>query len=186
MRHCHGHVLLIPTALSVAACALYFPRTPILPQTFEGPLSASADSLVASTQPLYCAPSRHLDFGTTPQGCERVAGDTLGWVNWTGVSHVVKVGREWSLPDGVTALRVGRSMESELAGRLGPPVECHYEHQPSGREVRWITTESAGISTAPRMVRLGRRDDKKCQRTNSGCSPHNAHTHTRPRDTEPK
>jgi hypothetical protein len=39
-------------------------------------------------------------------------------------------------------------MESELAGRLGPPVNCHYEHQPSGREVRWITTESAGISTA--------------------------------------
>jgi hypothetical protein len=148
MRHHHRHVLLVPAALSVTACALYFPSTPILPQTFEGPLSANADSLVASTQPVHCAPTRHLDFGTTPQGCERVAGDTLGWVNWTGVSHVVKVGREWSLPDGVTALRVGRSMESGLAGRLGPPVECHYEHQPSGREVRWITTESAGISTA--------------------------------------
>jgi hypothetical protein len=148
MRHRRGHVLLIPAALSVTACALYFPRTPILPQTFEGPLSANADSLVASTQPLYCAPTRHLDFGTTPQGCVRVAGDTTGWVNWTGASHVVKVGRGWSQPDGVTALRVGRSMESELAGRLGPPVECHYEHQPSGREVRWITTESAGISTA--------------------------------------
>jgi hypothetical protein len=39
-------------------------------------------------------------------------------------------------------------MENDLAGRLGPPVECHYEHQLSGREVRWITTESAGISTA--------------------------------------
>jgi hypothetical protein len=145
---CHGHMLLVPAALSVTACALYFPSTPILPRTFEGPLSASADSLVASTQLVHCAPTRHLDFGTTPQGCERVAGDTIGWVNWTGLNHVVKVGREWSLPDGVTALRVGRSMEGELAGRLGPPVECHYKHQPSGREVRWITTEPAGISTA--------------------------------------
>ena len=148
MRYCHGHILLIPAALSVTACALYFPRTPVLPQTFEGPLSASADSLVASSQPAHCAPKRRLDFGTTPQGCERVAGDTIGWVNWTGVNHVVKVGRVWGLPDGVTALRVGRSMESELTGRLGPPVECHYEHQPSGREVRWISTEAAGISTA--------------------------------------
>ena len=133
---------------SLAACALYFPPTPILPQTFDGPLSASADSLVASTQPLYCAPSRHLDFGKTPQGCVRVVGDTTGWVNWIGASHVVKVGRTWSQPDGVTALHVGRSIESELAARLGPPVECHYNHQPSGREVRWIATESAGISTA--------------------------------------
>ena len=148
MRHRYGHALLVLAALSVTACALYFPRTPILPQTFEGPLSANADSLVASTQHLYCAPARHLDFGTTPQGCVRVAGDTGGWVNWTDASRVVKVGREWSQPDGVTALRVGRSMESELAVRLGPPVECHYAHQPTGREVRWITTESSGISTA--------------------------------------
>jgi hypothetical protein len=42
MRHRHGHLLLIPAALAVSACALYFPSTPILPQTFEGPLSASA------------------------------------------------------------------------------------------------------------------------------------------------
>ena len=148
MRNCHGQVLLIPAALFVTACAVYFARTPILPATFEGPLSAIADSLVASTHRSFCAPARHLDFGTTPQGCVRVGGETAGWVNWTEASRVVKVGREWSQPDGVTALRVGRSMESELAGRLGPPVECHYEHQPSGREVRWITTASAGISTA--------------------------------------
>jgi hypothetical protein len=152
MRHCHGNVLLIPAALSVTACALYFPRTPILPQTFEGPLSANADSLVASTQPGYCAPTRHLDFGTTPQGCVRIAGDTTGWVNWTGASHVAKVGRQWSPPDGVTALRVGRSMESELAGRLGPAVECHYPHNPTWHEVRWITTDSASISTVLRIV----------------------------------
>ena len=93
MRHCHGHVLLIPAALSVTACAVYSPRTPILPERFEGPLSANADSLVASTQALYCAPTRHLDFGTTPQGCVRVAGDMRGWVNWTGTNRVVKVGR---------------------------------------------------------------------------------------------
>ncbi len=151
MRHCHGHVLLIPAALSVTACALYFPRTPILPQTFEGPLSANADSLVASTQPVYCAPKRHLDFGTTPQGCVRVAGDTTGWVNWTGASHVVTVRREWSQPDGVTALRVGRSMESELAGRLGPAVDCHYPHNPTWHEVRWIAPDSASISTVLRI-----------------------------------
>jgi hypothetical protein len=148
MRHRHGHVLLILVALVVTACALYFPSTPILPQTFEGPLSAIADSLVASTQPVYCAPARHLDFGTTPQGCVRAAGDTTAWVNWTDAGRVVKLGREWIQPDGVTALRVGRSLESELAGRLGPPVECHYAHQWTAREVRWIATESAGISTA--------------------------------------
>lgn len=148
MRHCHRHLFLIPAALSVTACALYSPHTPVLPQMFEGPLSASADSLIASTQPSYCAPSRHLDFGTTPQGCVRIAGNTWGWVNWTGANRVVKVGRGWSQPDGVTALRVGRSMEGELAGKLGRPVECHYEHQPSGREVRWIATEAAAISTA--------------------------------------
>ena len=148
VRRQTGLVLLIAAASSISACALYFPPTPILPQTFEGPLSANADSLVASTQPLYCAPSRHLDFGTTPQGCVRVAGDTTGWVNWTGASHVVKVGRAWGEPDGVTALGVGRSIESDFARRLGPGVECHYEHQLSGREVRWITTEAAGISTA--------------------------------------
>jgi len=151
MRHCHGHVLLIPAALSVTACALYFPRTPILPQTFEGPLSANADSLVASTQPVYCAPKRHLDFGTTPQGCVRVAGDMRGWVNWTGTNRVVKVGRQWIQPDGVTAMRVGRSMESELAGRLGPPVECHYPHNPTWHEVRWIAPDSASISTVLRI-----------------------------------
>ena len=145
MRHRYGHVLLIPAALSVTACALYFPRTPILPKTFEGPLSANADSLVASTQPSYCAPSRHLDFGTTPQGCVRVAGDTRGWVNWTGAGRVVKLGREWIEPDG------GRSVESELAGRLGTPVECHYPHNPTWHEVRWITTDSAGISTVLRI-----------------------------------
>ena len=151
MRHRYGHVFLIPAALSVTACALYFPRTPILPQAFEGPLSASADSLVASTQPVYCAPSRHLDFGTTPQGCVRVAGDTRGWVNWTGAGRVVKLGREWIEPDGVTALRVGRSVESELAGRSGTPVECHYPHNPTWHEVRWITTDPAGISTVLRI-----------------------------------
>ena len=111
MRNRHRQVLLIPAALSVTACALYFPRTPILPETFEGPLSASADSLVASTQPSYCAPVRHLDFGTTPQGCVR-GGDTRGWVNWTGAGHVVTLGREWIQPDGVTALRVGRSWKA--------------------------------------------------------------------------
>jgi len=142
MRTRHRHVLVIPAALSVTACALYFPRTPILPEKFEGPLSANADSLVASTQPSYCAPARHLDFGTTPQGCVRVAGDTRSWVNWTGAGRVVKLGREWIEPDG------GRSVESELAGRLGTPVECHYPHNPTWHEVRWITTESAGISTA--------------------------------------
>jgi hypothetical protein len=147
MRKRHPRVFVIPAALAVTACALYFPPTPILPETFEGPLSASADSLIASSSLAYCAPVRHLDFGTTPQGCVR-DGDTRGWVNWTGAGNVVAVAREWIQPDGVTALRVGRSMESELAGRLGPLVECHYDHQPSGREVRWITTESAGISTA--------------------------------------
>jgi len=145
MRHCHGHVLLIPAALVVSACALYFPGTPILPQTFEGPLSATADSLVASTQPVYCAPARHLDFGTTPQGCVRAAGDTTGWVNWTGAGRVVKLGREWIEPDG------GRSVEHELTGRLGTPVECHYPHNPTWHEVRWIARDRAGISTVLRI-----------------------------------
>ena len=151
MRHSYGHALLIPAALRVTACALYFPRTPILPQTFEGPLSANADSLVASTQPSYCAPARHLDFGTTPQGCVRVAGDMRGWVNWTGTNRVVKVGRQWTQPDGVAAMRVGRSMESELAGRLGPSVECHYPYNPTWHEVRWIARDPAGISTVLRI-----------------------------------
>jgi hypothetical protein len=145
MRNWHGHVLLIAAALSITACALYFPRTPILPQTFEGPLSEYADSLVASTQPVYCAPRRYLDFGTTPQGCVRVSGDTTGWVNWTGAGRVVKLGREWIEPDG------GRSVENELAGRLGTPVECHYPHNPTWHEVRWITRDAAGISTVLRI-----------------------------------
>jgi hypothetical protein len=145
MQHFHGHVFLIPTALLVTGCALYFPSTPILPQTFEGPLSATADSLVASTQPVYCAPARHLDFGTTPQGCVRAAGDTTGWVNWTGAGRVVKLGREWIEPDG------GRSVEHELAGRLGTPVECHYPDNPTWHEVRWIARNSAGISTVLRI-----------------------------------
>jgi hypothetical protein len=147
MRNRHRLVLLVPAAFCVAACALYFPHTPILPEAFEGPLSASADSLVASTLPSYCAPVRHLDFGTTPQGCVR-GGEPGGWINWTGTGHVVTVGREWIQPDVVTALRVGRPMESELAGRLGLPVECHYARQWTEREVRWIATEPAGISTA--------------------------------------
>ena len=147
MRIRRGRVLPISAALLLTACALYFPPTPILPTTFDGPLSASADSLVASTRPLYCAPVRHLDFGRTPQGCVR-DGDSPGWVNWTDAGHVVTVAREWIQPDGVTALRVGRSMESELASRLGAPVECHYAHQWTAREVRWIATESSGISTA--------------------------------------
>lgn len=151
MGHRHRHVLVIPAALSLTACALYFPRTPILPKTFEGPLSANADSVVASTQPSYCAPSRRLDFGRTPQGCMRVAGDSRVWVNWTGAARVTKIGREWSQPDGATALRFGLSMESELAGRLGPPVECHYPHNPTWHEVRWITTDSASISTVLRI-----------------------------------
>jgi hypothetical protein len=145
MQHFHGHVFLIPTALLVTGCALYFPSTPILPQTFEGPLSATADSLVASTQPVYCAPARHLDFGTTPQGCVRAAGDTTGWVNWTGAGRVVKLGREGIEPDG------GRSVEHELAGRLGTPVECHYPDNPTWHEVRWIARNSAGISTVLRI-----------------------------------
>ncbi|MDT4966057.1 MAG: hypothetical protein QOJ64_794 [Acidobacteriota bacterium] len=151
MRHCHGHVLLIPAALSVTACAVYLPRTPILPERFEGPLNANADSLVSSTQALYCAPARHLDFGTTPQGCVRVAGDMQGWVNWTGTNRVLKVGRQWIQPDGVSAMRVGRSMEIDLAGKLGPSVECHYPHNPTWHEVRWITTDSASISTVLRI-----------------------------------
>jgi hypothetical protein len=145
MPNCHGHVFLIAAALSITACALYSPATPILPQRFDGPLGANADSLVASTQPVYCAPTRHLDFGTTPQGCVRIVGDTTVWVNWTGASHVVKVGREWIGVDG------GRSVESELAGRLGTPVECHYPHNPTWHEFRWITTNSAGISTVLRI-----------------------------------
>jgi hypothetical protein len=145
MRHRRGHVLLVPAALAVTGCALYFPRTPILPQAFEGPLSANADSLVASTQPVYCAPARHLDFGTTPQGCVRAGADTTGWVNWTGAGRVVKLGREWIEPDG------GRSVENELARRLGTPVECHYPHNPTWHEVRWITTDAAGISTVLRI-----------------------------------
>ena len=145
--HCrrHPHMLVIPAALSFLACALYFPRTPILPKTFEGPLSAYADSLIASTQPSYCAPARHLDFGTTPQGCVRVAGDTTAWVNWTGAGRVVKLGREWIEPDG------GRFVESGLTRRLGTPVECHYPHNPTWHEVRWITTDSRGISTVLRI-----------------------------------
>src|SRR5882757_1811371 len=125
MRKCHGHVLLIAAALSITACALYFPSAPILPKTFEGPLSASADSLVASTQPQYCAPKRYLDFGTTPQGCVRTTTDTTGWVNWTGAGRVVKLGREWIARDG------GRSIENELTSKMGPPVECHYPHNPT-------------------------------------------------------
>lgn len=142
-----GHQLpLISPALSVSACALYFLRTPILPKTFKGPLSASADSLAAATLPSYCAPVRHLDFGTTPQGCVR-DGEVRGGVNWTGAGHVVTVAREWIQPDGVAALRVGRSLESELADRLGPPVECHYADQLTAREVRWVAADSTGIST---------------------------------------
>ncbi len=45
----------------------------------------------------------------------------------------------------------GRSVESELTGRLGTPVECHYPHNPTWHEVRWITTNSAGISTVLRI-----------------------------------
>ena len=151
MRYCYGHLDVIPAALLVGACALYSPATPILPQTFEGPLSASADSLVASTQAVYCAPTRHLDFGKTPQGCVRIAGDTTGWVNWTGANHVVTVGRAWGQRDGVGAVPVARSIESELAGKLGPPVECHYPHNPTWHEVRWIATSSASISTVLRI-----------------------------------
>jgi hypothetical protein len=151
MRHCHGQVLLIPAALSVTACAVSFPRAPVLPERFEGPLSANADSLVASTQALNCAPTRHLDVGRTPQGCVRVAGDMRGWVNWTGANRVVKVGREWTQPDGLSAMRVGRSRQSEFASRLGASLECHYPHNPTWHEFRWIATDSASISTVLRI-----------------------------------
>jgi hypothetical protein len=123
-------------------------RTPILPETFEGPLKAYADTIVASTQPSHCAPSRHLDFGTTPQGCVRVAGETWGWVNWTGAAHVVKVGRSWKHPNSLAAFEFFRSMESELTDILGPPVECRDVDKWTGREIRWIATQPADISTA--------------------------------------
>lgn len=147
MKHRPRCLPIVAAPLLVTACALYFPPTPVLPQKFEGPLSAVAESLVTSTIPHNCAPSRHLDFGTTPQGCVR-DGDVPGWVNWKGAAQVVKVGREWIQPDVAAALEVGRSMEAELIRRLGPPVVCHYSHQWTTREVRWIATEPSGVSTA--------------------------------------
>jgi hypothetical protein len=150
-RDMHPHVLVVSAALCVTACGVLFPRTPILPETFEGPLKANADTIVASTQPSYCAPSRHLDFGTTPQGCVRVAGDTWCWVNWTGAGHVVKVGRSWKHPDSLTAFEFFRSMEGELTDKLGRPIECRDVDKWTAREIRWIATEPAGISTALRV-----------------------------------
>jgi hypothetical protein len=145
-------ILVISVALSISACSVYSSRTPILPEIFEGPLKANADTIVASTQPSHCAPSRHLDFGTTPQGCIRVAGDTAwGWVNWTGAGHVVKVGRSWKHPNSLAAFEFFRSMESELTDVLGSPVECRDVDKWTAREIRWVATQPAGISTALRI-----------------------------------
>ena len=139
------HWLLFPAAVFAGACATL--STPELPQAFEGPLKASADSLVASTLASRCAPRRFLDVGITPQGCLR-RGDPGGWVNWTGAGRVVKVAREWIQQDVATALQVGRAFESEITDRLGPPVECPHRNEWTAREIRWITTEPAGITTA--------------------------------------
>jgi hypothetical protein len=140
--------VVISATLSITACAAYSTRTPVLPEGFEGPLRENADSIVASTQPSYCSPARYLDFGKTPQGCVRVSGNGRGWVNWTGAAHVVKVGRDWSYPDGLAAFEAFRSMEGDLTETLGRPVECHNEYQSPARELRWIATQPAGISTA--------------------------------------
>lgn len=147
MLNRHRNALAVAFAAIFTACTAFLPPAPILPARFEGPLSAIADSLVAEEAPSRCAAVRHVDFGTTPQGCLR-RGDNPGWVNWKDAGVVVKVGREWLQPDVTAALEAARSMESELAGRLGSPVECHYKYQWTTREVRWIAADKTGVSTA--------------------------------------
>jgi hypothetical protein len=140
-------LFLVTTILLGTSSACFFSPPPVLPARFEGALSATADSLVSSTTPARCANVRHLDFGTTPQGCLRT-GDTRGWVNWRDASRVTKVGREWLHPDELTALGAGRVLEADLEKTLGAPTVCRYKGQWTLREVRWIATEPSGISTA--------------------------------------
>jgi hypothetical protein len=142
--------------LCFPACALVtVPPTPVLPERFEGPLSASADTVIASTQALRCTRALHLDFGRTPQGCTRAGADTAMWVNWTGVARVTKIGRDWTVSDGAAAQRVALDMRNQLARSLGgEPVECTYPHNPTWRELRWIATSPDGISTTLRIEGL--------------------------------
>jgi hypothetical protein len=145
------HVLVVSAALAFNACSLYFPRTPVLPERFEGPLSASADSLIATTQPGHCAPTRQLDFGTTPQGCERTGGDSEAWVNWKDPARVVKIGREWTRPSLSSALSLADSLEKDLLTGSGTPVECQYSNNYPARDVRWIASAPDGITTVVRV-----------------------------------